>query len=67
MEYTDGMIQVDNCYLQGIGVGKDEHQVFTWHKKLADKGDYNGIDYFGYCYEHGISVEKDVNKAFAHY
>jgi TPR repeat protein len=31
MEYTDGMIQVGNCYLQGIGVEKDEHQVFTWY------------------------------------
>jgi TPR repeat protein len=35
MEYTDGMIQVGNCYFQGIGVEKDEHQAFTWYKKLA--------------------------------
>ena len=25
MENTDGMIQVGNCYLQGIGVEKDEN------------------------------------------
>ncbi|KAF0536876.1 calmodulin-dependent protein kinase [Gigaspora margarita] len=36
-------------------------------QKLADMNEPDGIFWLGYCYEYGIGVEKDVNKAFIHY
>ena len=36
-------------------------------QKLADMKEPDGIFWLGYCYEYGIGVKKDVNKAFIHY
>ena len=40
---------------------------FSDCQKLADTDDPDGIFWLGYCYEYGIGVEKDENKAFMHY
>ena len=36
-------------------------------QKLADMNDSDGMYWLGYCYEYGIGVEKDENKAFIYY
>ncbi|KAF0507791.1 calmodulin-dependent protein kinase [Gigaspora margarita] len=36
-------------------------------RKLADNNDPDGIFWLGYCYEHGIGMEKDEKKAFTYY
>ncbi|KAF0436906.1 calmodulin-dependent protein kinase [Gigaspora margarita] len=36
-------------------------------QKSADTNDPDGLFWLGYCYEYGIGVEKDENKAFIHY
>src|SRR5690242_13708790 len=36
-------------------------------QKSADMNDPDGIFWLGYCYEHGIGVEKDEKKAFINY
>ncbi|RIB26278.1 kinase-like domain-containing protein [Gigaspora rosea] len=40
---------------------------FTDCQKLADVNDPDGVYWLGYCYEYGIGIEKDENKAFIHY
>ncbi|RIB26462.1 hypothetical protein C2G38_2163301 [Gigaspora rosea] len=40
---------------------------FTDCQKLADVNDPDGVCWLGYCYEYGIGIEKDENKAFIHY
>ncbi|RIB10473.1 kinase-like domain-containing protein [Gigaspora rosea] len=40
---------------------------FDCCQKLADTNEPNGNYLLGYCYEHGIGVEKDENKAFTYY
>src|SRR6185312_3903200 len=37
------------------------------HLKLIDSQTSADIFWLGYCYEYGIGVEKDKNKAFIHY
>jgi TPR repeat protein len=36
MGRADGMLQVGYCYLQGIGIEKDDCQAFIWYKESAD-------------------------------
>lgn len=34
-----GAVLVGHCYLNGIGVVKDDHKSFIYHQKCADMGD----------------------------
>ena len=36
---------------------------FINYQKLADMNNSDGIFMLGYCYEHGIDVKKNKNKA----
>src|ERR1700752_5315845 len=49
---SDEIIQINNAFNQ---------------LKLIDSQTSSDILWLGYCYEYGIGVEKDENKAFTHY
>ena len=49
---SDEIIQINNAFNQ---------------LKLIDSQTSSDILWLGYCYEYGIGVEKDENKAFIHY
>ncbi|CFW93320.1 putative Non-specific protein-tyrosine kinase [endosymbiont DhMRE of Dentiscutata heterogama] len=68
-ESGDSLAQykLGDCYLDGIGVEKDEYRAFVYYMKSADMGNSNGMLKVGDCYQYGAGVEKDKKKAFDYY
>jgi TPR repeat protein len=55
-------------YLFGLGVEKDLKKAFQNFKLSAFlDGDRSAFYYVGFCYEHGICVERDADLAQSHY
>ena len=38
-------------------------EAVKWYRKAAEQGDANAQNRFGYCYEYGEGVAKDLAKA----
>ncbi|RHZ79884.1 hypothetical protein Glove_140g3 [Diversispora epigaea] len=51
----------------GIGTTKDEVKAFQWYLKSAERGNINGQNNLGYCYENGIGTIENKQKAFQWY
>ncbi|KAF0535883.1 calmodulin-dependent protein kinase [Gigaspora margarita] len=43
------------------------YQLFNLYQKSAELGNANVLFNLGHCYQHGIGIEKDENKAFKYY
>ena len=52
------------CYLQGIGVPKDEKIAIEWFERSVQQGCFVAQNELGKCYMHGIGVSIDPYKAF---
>ncbi|KAF0523843.1 Sel1 repeat protein [Gigaspora margarita] len=39
LDHVDGMVNVADCYLNGIGTEKDEYEAMQWYQKSANLGD----------------------------
>jgi len=55
------------CYVNGIGIEKDEKQAVEWYKKAAAQGYAKAQCNLGVCYEKGTGIEKDEKQAFEWY
>ena len=51
------------CYMEGIGVPKDEAEAVKWYRKAAEQGNAAGQTGLGTCYVQGTGVPKDVAEA----
>ncbi len=59
--------QIGNCYLNGLGIEKNEKKALGWYLKSAERGNSNAQYQLGYFYEYGIGTIKDEIKAFKWY
>ena len=53
------------CYLQGIGVTKDEAEAVKWFTKASNKGEPRSQIYLAELYEKGQGVKSDPEIAFS--
>ena len=51
------------CYYDGNGSEMNFSDAVNWYRKAAEQGDANAQNRFGYCYEYGEGVAKDLAKA----
>lgn len=65
--YTDSMVMLAKCYLNGHGVEKDATQAVEWFKKGAELGNTQAMCYLGDAYKEGNGVEQDNVKALYWY
>ncbi|RIA98189.1 hypothetical protein C1645_813042 [Glomus cerebriforme] len=61
------MINLGDCYENGIGTSVDKQKAFELYQKAADLGDASGVNYLGVCYKNGIGTSIDIQKAFELY
>ena len=61
--YVHDIYKVGICYMNGIGVEKDEYEGFQWLQQAAESDHPFAMYAIGECYEHGKGVEKDQEKA----
>ena len=52
------------CYLDGVGVAKDEASAFKMYQHAAQHGDVDSLGSLGYCYRLGIGTMKDVVRLY---
>lgn len=57
-------IELGLCYLDGIGVSKDDTKAFELFKKAADAKDGRGLSLLGNMYHFGRGVKAESTKAF---
>lgn len=58
-ESPDAYFCVGNCYLQGLGVEKNETEATFWFKKAADMGEPDSMFHLAWMYQNGIGVEQN--------
>lgn len=58
------MLQIGNCYKDGVSVEKDENKVFLSYNKCAEMGNAAGINNLGHCYLNGIGSKRMKIKSF---
>jgi len=51
------------CYLEGIGVDKDETEAVKWLRKAAEQGNAPAQYHLGVCYSKGDGVPEDETEA----
>ncbi len=59
-----GQFALGQCYVDGLGVTKDEKRGTDLLRIAADGGDARAMDILGNCYKHGIGVKADPAEAF---
>ncbi|RIB16793.1 hypothetical protein C2G38_2315644 [Gigaspora rosea] len=64
---SDGIFQVGNCYLDGIGVKKDKNKAFIYYQKSSKMGHIKGMHNLGCCFQNGIGINNDEYIAFIYY
>ena len=52
----EAQVKIAECYMQGIGVEKDEGKAFKWFEKAARQGHVQAQYTLGLCYEEGRGV-----------
>ncbi len=57
------MYELGKCYLDGIGVGKDEEEAVAWFQEAADNGHTDAMLELSKCYLEGTGAEKDLEQA----
>ena len=55
---------LSKCYRDGLGVAKDDAQVFQWAQKSAQQDNAKGLYRLSNCYAFGVGTEKDRVRAF---
>ena len=60
---ADAMKLLAVCYEKGFGVERNLHEAFRWYGRAAASGDPESAEKVASCYESGISVESDSQKA----
>ena len=61
---TDAIVYLADCYLKGLGTGKDEEAAFMWYLKGAEAGDTVCMTGTANCYLNGWGTEADLEKSF---
>ena len=61
--HPEGMNLYGVCLLHGTGVEKDEKSAAGWFEKSAEKGVSMAMDNLSSCYERGLGVAKNAEKA----
>ncbi len=59
-----GKFALGQCYVDGLGVAKDEKRGADLLKAAADGGDTRAMDILGTCYTRGTGVKTDFAEAF---
>ena len=62
-----GVHGVGLCYLEGVGVVKNESEAVIWFKKSADQGYPDGENELGNCYLNGKGIPKDYSIAVSYF
>ncbi|HMD54765.1 MAG TPA: tetratricopeptide repeat protein, partial [Phycisphaerae bacterium] len=57
------MNNVGVIYQNGLGVGQDYQQAFTWYQKAADAGNVAAMNNLANLYANGLGVKQDSPKA----
>lgn len=60
-ENPDTFFCVGNCYLNGLGVDKNEKAAADWFKKAAEMGEPDAMFHLAWMYQEGVGVEKTMN------
>lgn len=55
------------CYIDGLGIPKDDKKAFFWATKAAENGNLKALHLLGFCYENGKGTEPDPFQAFSFY
>ena len=50
---------MSNCYLNGLGVEKDEKEAARWFLKAAELGEPDSMFHLAWMYQEGIGVEQN--------
>ena len=58
-ENPDTFFCVGNCYLNGLGVDKNEKAAADWFKKAAEMGEPDAMFHLAWMYQEGVGVEKN--------
>ncbi|RHZ64842.1 hypothetical protein Glove_320g26 [Diversispora epigaea] len=61
--YLEGT-EVADCYIDGLGVEKNQEKAFELYLKSAEKGIPIGQNNVGWCYINGIGTPKNTAKGF---
>jgi len=62
-----GMLELGNCYNQGLGIEKNIELDFYWYIKAAEQGYTVAMNQIGQSYRYGFDTEKDIEKAIFWY
>ncbi|GES81550.1 kinase-like domain-containing protein [Rhizophagus clarus] len=65
--YAAAHYYLGECYINGIGIDKNEVKAFEHYKKSIENGYFKGIYVLGFCYENGIGTDIDKEKAIEIY
>ena len=61
--HAEAMVTVGELYYKGHGVRKDRAEAVRWFKMAAEKKQPIGYYYLAFCYNAGIAVDKDPERA----
>ncbi len=61
---ADAQVRLGMMYYEGQGgLEKDPNKAFRQFQLAAGQNNTTGLEWMGYCFEHGYGVEKDTEKA----
>lgn len=58
-ENPDSFFSIGNCFLNGLGVDKNEKEAASWFIKAADMGEPDSMFHLAWMYQEGIGVEQN--------
>ena len=56
MGYTPAYVGLADCYLHGIGTGRDRARAYVWYKKAVEAGERSAFYPLALCFSRGIGV-----------
>ena len=65
-ENPDSFFSIGYCYLNGLGVDKNEKEAAGWFIKAAEMGEPDSMFHLAWMYQEGIGVERN-NELSAEY
>ena len=57
------MRELGTCYVEGLGVEKNEEEGIKLYKLSAEKGNEDAMYYLGACFYNGVGVSQDYGEA----
>jgi TPR repeat protein len=58
-ENPDSFFSIGNCFLNGLGVDKNEKEAAGWFIKAAEMGEPDSMFHLAWMYQEGIGVEQN--------